>query len=70
MIIRGLQEYNIAAEVIGCRKTILVPRCTCKLCMSDPTISFKLCRRQFPFKIMFAMAFFIKKCLKVPDIYK
>jgi hypothetical protein len=42
-----------AAEVTGSRKIIPIPRI--RLCPSDPTIPFKLCRRRFPIKIAFAV---------------
>jgi hypothetical protein len=51
--VRGLQGHRIAAEDIGSRKTILIPRI--QLRSPDPTIPFKLCRRRFPIKIAFAM---------------
>jgi hypothetical protein len=51
MIVRGLNEHCVTAEVIGCRKTILMSRI--QLCPSSPTIPFKLCRRQFTSKLPF-----------------
>jgi hypothetical protein len=46
-------KHCIAAEVIGYRKSIIIPRI--QLCPSDATIHFKLCRRRFPIKLVFAM---------------
>ena len=53
MVLRGLHENRIAAEVIECTKTILIPRI--QLCTLDRTVSFKIRRRRFPTKISFAM---------------
>ena len=49
MLVKGLHEHSIAAEVIGSTKTILIP--TFQLCSSDLTTSFRLCRRRFWTKI-------------------
>ena len=53
MIVRGFDEYCIVAEVIGSRKTVLIPRI--QFCPSYPTFPFKMCRRRFPIKIAFAV---------------
>jgi len=52
-IIRGMHEHCIAADVIGSRKTTLTPMI--QICPSDPTIPFKLCRRQCLINTMFAL---------------
>jgi hypothetical protein len=53
MVVRGLHENRITADVIDPTKTILIPRI--QLRTSDRTISFKISRRRFPTKISFAM---------------
>jgi hypothetical protein len=61
IIVKGLHKHCIQVViVIACqqnllalRKTILIPRI--KLCPSDPTIFFKLCRTQFPVKVAFVV---------------
>jgi hypothetical protein len=50
VIVRGLHEHCITAEVID---SILIPRI--QLCPSDPAIVFRLCRRRFSIKIAFAV---------------
>jgi len=52
-IISGTHEHCKAADVIGSRKTTLIPMI--QICPSDPTIPFKLCRRQFLISTAFAM---------------
>jgi len=49
MIINGLHEH-LSEEIMGSRKTLLIPRI--RLCLSCPYIPFKLCRRRFPTKIV------------------
>jgi hypothetical protein len=51
---KRLTEHCIMVEVIVSRKTILIYRI--QLHPSDRTIAFKLCRRQFLNKIIFAVA--------------
>ena len=53
MIIRGLHDHWTTEEAIGSWKTIPIP--SIQFCPSDRTIPFKLCRRQFPTQIAFAM---------------
>jgi hypothetical protein len=53
MIIRGFHQHCKAAEFIGCRKTILIPRI--QLYPSDPTILFQVCRRRLSNKILFPL---------------
>jgi hypothetical protein len=53
MIVKGLHEHCTATEVTGCIKTILIPKV--QLCPSAGTIPFKLCTRQFPIRIVFAL---------------
>ena len=51
---QGVYKHCITADVIASWKTILTPRI--RLCLRDPAIPLKLCRRRFPIKIAFAMA--------------
>jgi hypothetical protein len=53
MIVRGLHEHCSAAEVIGSRKTMRIPRIRYR--PSDPIPAFKICRRRYAMKIVFAM---------------
>jgi hypothetical protein len=48
-----LHQHFIAGEIIGCRKTVLTPRI--QLCLTDPSIPFKLRRRRFPIKNDFVL---------------
>jgi hypothetical protein len=59
MIVRRLHEHCIAAELIGYRKTVLIPKT--QLCPSHPTTPFKLCKRRFPKK----KAYLFKKKLSL-----
>jgi len=51
MIVKGLHGH---VEITGSGKIILIPRI--QLHPSDPIIPFKAFRRQFPIKIVLAMA--------------
>ena len=53
MVVKGLHEHGIAAEVNGSRKTILIP--TLQLCSSGLTTPFRLYKRRFRTKIAFTM---------------
>jgi len=70
MIIIGFHEHCRAGEVTGSRKTILTPRI--QLFPTDPTTSFKFCRRQYLIKIRFAMTInnFHGQMLKCVGIYQ
>jgi hypothetical protein len=62
IIVKGLHEHCMAAEVTGFRKTILVPRIQLRS-------SVQLCRRRFPIKIAFSMVkvkvkFFQERAMK------
>jgi len=54
LIVRDLREHCIAEEVTGSVRAVLIP--SIRLCLSQPTFPFRLCRRWFPIKTSFAMA--------------
>jgi len=53
MTVRGFDKHCIATEVISFRNTILIP--SNHLSSSDPTTTFKPCRRRFMINIAFAL---------------
>ena len=52
-ILSGVHEQRTAVEVTGPTKAVLTP--SIRLCPSDPAVPFRLYRRQFQFKITFAV---------------
>jgi hypothetical protein len=54
MIVRGLDENSVAADVTGSRKTTLIRRI--QVCPSDSTFNFKMRRRRYPARIAFGVA--------------
>jgi hypothetical protein len=54
MLLRGFHEHCIVKEVIGSRKTTVILRI--QLCPSDAAIAFRVCRRRFAIKTIFAVA--------------
>jgi hypothetical protein len=49
LIVRDLREHCLIEEVTDSVRTVLIPS------LSDPTFPFRLCRRCFPIKTLFAM---------------
>jgi hypothetical protein len=50
---RKRHEYCAAAEVISSTKCVLIP--SIELCLSDPVIPFRMCRRRLASKITFSV---------------
>jgi hypothetical protein len=69
MRIRGMNKHFTAAEVTGSTKTILI--LSIQLWPSDPSITFKLCKRRFPIKFAFPVTVSKAQCqtLKSVAIY-
>lgn len=53
LIVKQLNEFNIVAQTIDTNEFVIIPRIV--LTPSDPSMPFKLTRKQFPIKIAFAI---------------